>query len=164
MSLENLYNDAPAASYVGKVRTTQEANVGAVQGVNFMDGTRRSKNNQTSDAFQTEFKRNAAGAYVAGGAQPPARDIQAASSNGETPLDSANPSLTRWTSRVGQFAFNGSNRGPDSLINGFYGTPTIFRKDSKGNTIHNYAPLPQSTFGEKDSWAKSRIVAGPTST
>ncbi len=159
MSLKELYDNAAAGTYVGKVRTTQEESATAGAGVNFMDGTRRNKNNNAADEFQTEFTRRGARANVAGGAQPPV--LAPATSNNS---DAGANTNTRWTNKSFKLAFDGAGNGPDSLINGFYKTPTIFRKDNKGNDIHNYSPLADSRFQDRNTFVNDRINAGPTST
>jgi hypothetical protein len=121
-----------------------------------MDGTRRSVGNATEDEFQSEFTRNAPGSYVAGGAQPPA----GLGTNADEPTSG----LTRWKAPAFNLAFNGEGEGPSQLINGFYKTPTIFRKDSRGNDIHNYTPLTDSRFQDKNTSVRNRVNAGPTST
>ena len=155
MSLETLYNEAPTNTYVGRARTRQSAEADTTAGVNFMDGTRRSVGNETSDEFQSEFTRNEAGSYVAGGAQPPA--------GLGTSADEPTSGLTRWKAPAFKLAFNGEGVGPSQLINGFYKTPAIFRKDSRGNDIHNYTPLTDSRFQDKNTSARDKVNAGPTS-
>jgi hypothetical protein len=136
MSLETLYTSAAANTYVGQVRTKQEEAVGAGAGVNFMDGTRRNRNNDQSDEFQTEFTRNTAGTYVAGGAQAPAL-----ASPTQNNTDFGAKTNTRWTNKAAKLAFG--NEGPAQLSKGFYGTPTTFRVSKVGTDvadIHNYVP------------------------
>ncbi len=157
MSLEALYNDAAASTYVGKVRTTQEASADTTSGVNFLDGTRRSRNNDTADEFQKEFTRNEPGSNVAGGAQPPVGLGKSTSV--------VTGGLSRWTNKAIKLAFNASSgEGPASLVKGFYHTPTTFRVKKFGDSsanIHNY--IPTNGYTTANSFARVRAVSGPTS-
>jgi hypothetical protein len=72
-TLAKRYAEASADTYVGKVRTQQSSTAGAGKGVNFLDGQSRaifSVDSSTGapvappdDVFQTEFTRNASGAF-----------------------------------------------------------------------------------------------------
>jgi hypothetical protein len=159
MSLKDMFDNAPVNSYVGKVRDTQYSAAKTPTGVNFMDGTRRSANNNTADEFQTEFKRNEPNAYVNGGGQAPA-------GLGEgTTIETVNTnSLTRWRPRAFKLAFDANNdQGPASLSKGFYHTPK-YRPSFNGTQVHLYTPLANGRFVDKNTWARTRKDAGPTST
>ena len=159
MSLEALYNNADPKTYVGQVKTKQAADVGAVDGINFMDGGRRARNSDQSDVFQREFIRNAEGTYAVGGAQ------------GTVPstTDKTYP-LSRWTPRALELAFNGNNKGPASLSNGFYATTRfrVWRAGQQQANIHNYIPAvnrnQSSTGGYVNQNASARSKALSTST
>jgi hypothetical protein len=141
MSLEAMYNNATANSYVGTIRTRQAADARGAQLVNFMDGTRRNVGNNTADEFQTEFTRNTAGSYVAGG----------------VPKHTGG-SLTRWTDKAYKLAFNGE--GPASLSRGYY--TSQFRTAYNARLIHNYTPDIAKNFGTKNGSARLRITASPS--
>jgi hypothetical protein len=57
MDLKTRYESAAASTYVGKVRTTQEADVGVGRGVDFMDAGAGKGN---PDNMQSNFQRRAA--------------------------------------------------------------------------------------------------------
>lgn len=148
MSLEALYNAAQTGTYVNQVRTKQAADVGSGLGVNFMDGTRRGKNNNNADEYQREFTRNIAGANIIGGAQGTLRN--------------PNESLTRWSTKSFKIAFDAE--GPASLPNGFYNT-TRFRVWKAGQisaNIHNYTPLQNKGFVNINTSAGLRKNGSPS--
>jgi hypothetical protein len=151
MSLENLYKNAAATTYVGSVRTKQAADVGAgTSPVNYFDGETRGYPNNTADVYQTEFKRNAANTYKTGGSQGILR--------------SESTKLTRWTTKAFNLAFD--NQGPASLPHGFYrdnrfrvakvstytGAPT--------RTIHNYTPT--NVYAENGTSAGRKKLSTPS--
>jgi hypothetical protein len=109
--------------------------------VNFLDGQPREN---TQDVFQTEFTRNQAGSYVGSGAQGVVRNPQ--------------QSLTRWTDKSFKLAFDGE--GPTQLNRGYY--IERFRTDSKNNLVHMYTPAIGKSFGDKNTWAKTRIASSPS--
>lgn len=133
-------------------------------GVNFMDGTARSQNNNTEDAFQTEFTRNEPGANVVGGAQ------------GNVPDFNSNKLYinSRWKTKALELAFETTEGGPNSLTRGFWNTPR-FRTSVVGvNTsdIHQYIPTntkniitgnTNAGYINKDTFANLRRNAIPTS-
>lgn len=141
MSLEALYKNAAANSYVGAVRTRQASDARGAQLVNFMDGTARTKGNQKADEFQTEFTRNAPNSYVAGG----------------VPKHTGG-NLTRWTSKAYKLAFDGE--GPASLSRGYY--TSQFRTAYNARLVHNYTPNFANNFGTRNGSARLRITASPS--
>lgn len=154
MSLEALYNQASNDSYVGTVRTRQAESAPTNQTlVNFLDGERRTAGNNEQDAFQTEFTRNAPRSYVAGGAQPPIL-----ANNTTNNSDAGAKTNTRWTNNAFKLAFD--NKGPASLINGFY--TNQFRPEFNGERVHKYTPTLNSKFGDVNVSAKTRIVSSPS--
>lgn len=151
MSLEQLYNDARPGTYVHSARTKQASEAGTRGDfvVNGLDGTRRGPT-KAADEFQTEFKRNEAGAYITGGAQgtvPP--------SNDKTYVNS------RWTSKALKLAFEGRGAGPASLRDGFY-QDNRFRT-YKTQLLHNYTPLPNSGYRDRNTSAQLRVNSNPSS-
>lgn len=174
-SLKELYENASTTTnpYVNSVKTQQEEQVGAGAAESFMDGDVRAKYNGTrilasSDAYQTEFTRNAAAAYKAGGAQAPALANSTALNN-----DAGTKTNTRWTNKAFKFAFDGTNQGPSGLPNGYYRTADIFRKakNSKGtvSNVHNYTPSSVYTaattggYINQNEFARNRYNASGTS-
>jgi hypothetical protein len=154
MSLESLYNSAASNTYVGTVRTRQADLAPTNQTlVNFLDGERRSQGNNELDAFQIEFTRNAPNSYVAGGAQPPIL-----ANNTTRNSDAGAKTNTRWTNNAFKVAFD--NKGPVSLINGFY--TNQFRPEFNGERVHKYTPKLNSKFGDVNTSAKTRIVSSPS--
>lgn len=146
MSLEQLYNNASTNTYVGTVRTRQEASAptNGAPLVNFLDGQPKTRSTQ-ADVFQTEFTRNRAGQFVAGGAQGVQR----------------NPTqeYTRWTEKSFKLAFDGE--GPPTLAQGYY--TNRFRTDTRTNSlVHMYTPATGKSFGEKNTSANARIVSSPS--
>lgn len=149
--------------YVPNDDDTGEARAGA--GVNYLDGTKRSTNNSTTDTFQTEFTRNTPGANVVGGAQ----------GNYPSTYNKTYP-LSRWTSKASEFAFELSTGGPNSFSStgGFWNT-TKFRIKKVGlvdKELHNYIPtenydtITGTTAGgyiNKFDWARTRKNASGTS-
>ena len=149
MSLADLYNNAATGTYVGQVKTKQAADVGATDGVNFMDGARR--RNPEPDQFQTEFKRNAEGTYAIGGAQ-----------GSISPSNDKSYVLSRWTQRALKLPFE--QDGPASLDKGYYTSKFRTATTPQGSMlIHNYTPLQNSSFKEKNTSAAARINSSPTS-
>ncbi len=152
MSLEALYNQAAANTYVGTVRAKQAADAPTNQTlVNFLDGQAKGRYRAgaalTPDTFQTEFTRNAPGTYLSAGAQGIARNP------GE--------SLTRWTNKSFSIAFD--NDGPSQLKNGFYTNQFRTAVGPRGAvTVHNYTPNNGKKFGDKYNSAKARIASSPS--
>lgn len=142
MSLESLYNNAAPNTYAGTVRTRQAASAptNGAPLVNFLDGKRRTAS-PADDQFQTEFTRNAPGAYVAGG----------------VPKHTGG-NLTRWTDSAFKLAFDGS--GPPSLDRGYY--TSQFRTSYNGKIVHNYTPNRSEQFGAVNKSAELRINASPS--
>lgn len=142
MTLEERYNQAAASTYVGKVRTMQAADAGAIDGVNFMNGEGFVGKPPAPDQVQTEFKRNAAGDYRYG-----AGDKNPASTN-----DGTYP-LSRWLSK-------GLEKGATYLTNVRFNTVKDVRN---GNTkLQNYDwRNAGNSFAGKLTTAKNRIDGGP---
>lgn len=152
MSLVDLYNNARDDSYAGKVRNTQESQVGAVYGVNFLDGGRKPKFNPTSapsaDVFQREFIRKPAGFGAIGGAQ------------GDYPTENQKRYLSStWTAKALKLPFE--REGPPSLSQGFY--IDRFRRDNKNNTVHIYNPIGANGYKNLNSSASAKVNLPPTS-
>ena len=142
MSLVDLYNSAANGTYVGEVKAKQATDVGAKDGVNFMDGTRR--RNPEPDEFQTEFKRNAEGTYAIGGAQGTV-----------SPTNNKTYELSRWTQKSLKLAFE--NEGPASLSNGYYNSRFRTAVTAKGaQLVHNYTPINNNGYINKNSSAGLR--------
>jgi hypothetical protein len=156
MSLEQKYLTAENGTYVASVRDKQApfTTTGRPNSdfglVNYMDGTRR--RTRADDEFQTEFKRNEAGAYVVGGAQGVLR--------------SQEQMLTRWTDRALKLAFETKGNGPVSLINGYYNSERFrVATGPKGSvSVHNYAPLQNKKFVDTNNSAKAKINGNPALT
>lgn len=151
MSLEELYNGAQAGTYVHSARTKQAAEAGGRGDflVNNLDGTRRGSS-PAEDQFQTEFKRNEAGAYTTGGAQgtvPPTNDKSYTNS--------------RWTTRATKLAFEGRGQGPASLRDGFFQDNRFRTYNSQ--TIHNYTPLAEGGYRNQNQSASLRVNSTPSS-
>jgi hypothetical protein len=126
MTLEERYNQAAETTYVGKVRAQQAADAGARGGVNFMDGDGRGSWSQGQtpavDQVQTEFSRNAAGAYRYGGA-------------GKVPASTNDKTypLSRWLSR-------GVTKGDTYFTNTrFINIGDV--RNAPGTRVHKYSPL-----------------------
>ena len=149
MSLVDLYNQAANGTYVGEVKAKQATDVGAKDGVNFMDGTRR--RNPEPDEFQTEFKRNAEGTYAIGGAQGTV-----------SPTNNKTYELSRWTPKSLKLAFE--QDGPASLDKGFYNNRFRTATTAKGTQlVHNYTPLNNGGYINKNSFALARFNSQATS-
>jgi hypothetical protein len=153
MSLEQLYNDAQSGTYVGKVKSTQVSDVGAGPADSSFDGGRKTTRTiASSDVFQKEFTRNAAGAYVVGGAQgtvPPSND--------------KTYQYSRWTGEALKLPFEG--KGPASLDKGFYDN-NRFRTATtpKGpTTVHNYTPNDGKGYVDTNASARARYNSTSTS-
>ena len=151
MSLEALYNQAAANTYVGTVRTRQASDAPANQTlVNFLDGQPKARtNSQVPDEFQTEFTRNEANSYVSAGAQGVARN--------------PTQTFTRWTDKSFKLAFD--NEGPSQLKNGFYTNqfrPVYTGIDGSQKQVHMYTPNSGKKFGDKNDSARARIASSPS--
>lgn len=144
MSLEDMYKNAAPDSYVGTARERQSSTATGAQLVNFLDGQKRGVTVR-DDEFQTEFTRNEAGSYVAGGSQGVQRSID--------------ENLTRWTDKAFKLAFDGE--GPPTLIEGYYNN-SRFRVDSGNRQVHMYAPSAGRRFADVNESAKSRVAASPS--
>jgi hypothetical protein len=150
MSLKDMYDNALSNTYVGMVRTRQEASAPTNQTlVNFLDGQPRGTYSQGAtppqDQIQTGFARNSAGSYILGGAQGIVRS----------------ENLTRWKDKALDIAFG--KTGPTQLENGFY--TNQFRLDNAGNQVHMYTPPAsgrRNTFVDKNEWARDRKNSSPS--
>lgn len=146
MSLEALYNQAKADTYVGSTKTRPA--------VNFLDGQPKTRSNtKLADQFQKEFTRNDDNngrRYISGGAQGVVRG--------------ADERLTRWTDKSFELAFGGE--GPATLSTGYF--TNKFRTavgPSGAQTVHKYAPdntRYAKTYKMDNSSAASRINASPS--
>lgn len=141
MNLEERYNTASPATYVGKVRTTQ-ADGTTGDGVNFFDGRPRGLT-PAPDEVQKEFTKNTAGdfRYDAGGKVP------------------GKYTLSRWLPV-------GVNKGDTYFTNNAF-TQIANVRNGPGTIVHKFSP--SATFDESSvlsSFAKNRInsigPAGPT--
>ena len=150
MSLEELYNSADTTTYVGRVRTTQASDANVINGVNFLDGTKRGRA-AVADQFQTEFTRNEPGAYVVGGAQ------------GSVPTtNNKTYAMSRWTQKSLKLAFE--QDGPASLDKGYYTNRFRTATSKAGDVlVHNYTPLNGKGFKDVNVAARNRINSAPTS-
>lgn len=148
MTLEERYNAAGATTYVGRVKSLQAAEVGARDGVNFMDGTGRGQGNNAPDEYQTEFKRNAEGDFRYGG-------------GGKVPGNTDNKySLSRWLPKALDKAF-----GPGGyFLNNRY--TTINDVKNSQAKIHKFAPITGKDFTSVlQEMSKGRVLgssAGPS--
>lgn len=149
MSLEALYNQAAANTYVGTVRARQAADASTNQTlVNFLDGQSKGRAN-VADQFQTEFTRNAPNSYVSAGAQGIVRN--------------PNQTYTRWTDKSFKLAFGGD--GPTHLRNGFYTNqfrPAYTGIDGVLKQVHTYTPNTGRRFRDMNESARTRIDASPS--
>lgn len=134
MTLEERYNAAGTNTYVGRVKTSQAADAGAIDGVNFMNGEGFTGKPPANDQVQTEFKRNAAGAFKYGG-------------GGKVP---GTYSLSRWLQP-------GLEKGDKYLANTKFTT-------SRGTLIQKYNWLKESdTFVGKLKEPSKNVVKGSAS-
>jgi hypothetical protein len=156
MNLEERYKAAGENTYVGRVRARQAADAGAGPGVNFLDGDKRSPGSDAApDAFQAEFTRNSAGAYLYGGAglEP------AATNDGSYPL-------SRWLEKSLKIAFDGV--GPSRLPSGYWRNTrftTVNDVKNSGTEIHNYAPVSGKKFEEAailSELSKGKLTGAPS--
>lgn len=101
MTLEERYNAAGNESYVGRVKSFQAADAGAIDGVNFLDGKKRTKT-LAPDEYQTEIKRNAEKSFL----------YDAPGKNGKVPGSDADETgvkgLSNWTTSALDFSFKKS--------------------------------------------------------
>lgn len=161
MGLKELYEGGdPKYPYVNTVRTRQAADAGAINGVNFMDGTPRTQGNNAPDEYQDEFKRNEQGSFRYGG-------------NSKVPGSQPDTSylLSRWLEKSLKIAFDGE--GPTTQPAGYWQNNrfTTLNDPRNGSAkVHNYAPKVGKTFYEDASlsqFAKNRAdpkatIYGPT--
>lgn len=134
MTLEERYNAASVNTYVGRVKALQAADAGAIDGVNFMNGEGFTGKPPANDQVQTEFKRNAEGAFKYGG-------------GGKVP---GSYNLSRWLPK-------GLNKGDTYLTNTKFTT-------SRGTLIQKYNWLKESdTFIGKLKNTTQAVVKGSAS-
>lgn len=148
MTLEERYNAAAGNTYVGRVKSLQAADVGPKNGVNFMDGTGRAKNNTAPDEYQTEFKRNAEGDFKYGG-------------GGKVPGNTDNKySLSRWLPKALDKAFGAGGY----FLNNRYTTLNDVKNSQV--KIHKFAPITGRDFTTiLPSLSKGRVIgssSGPS--
>lgn len=151
MNLEQRYLNADPATTAGKVRTLQEETVGANTGVNFLDGDGVAPKAVPPNTYQTEFKRNVAGAFR----------YSAAGQNGQRPgtdttedIESTGPNkgLTRWTTTALKKAFLGGN---SSLLTKY--------RTFKGKNYHDYSPLIGQDFTTRlPDLTKAKVIGSPS--
>ena len=110
MTLEQRYNDAAANTYVGRVRTRQAAGSTETNGVDFMDGQPK-LSTSPEDAYQTEFKRNPAGAFKYGA---PGQNNLLPGTDASTEATGAPIGLSRWTANALNIAFSAASTGLQS--------------------------------------------------
>jgi hypothetical protein len=163
MNLEERYKRAADNTYVGKVRA-QQANItgnGAdgpatyTTGVNFLDGQGRTRA-AADDTFQTEFKRNAPGAFKYGAPG------QNNSTPGSSVLETGAGGLTRWLSKALNISF-GTGTHPSFGNANLYTKFKAFRGTSRWaeqTSFHRYAPITDQKFQNLDTWANTRITQG----
>lgn len=137
MTLEERYNAAGTDTYVGRVKSFQAADAGAIDGVNFMNGEGFTGTPPAPDQVQTEFKRNAEGDFKYGGGGKVAGAY----------------SLSRWLPK-------GINKGDTYLTNTKFNTVSDVRNASK--RIQNYDWLSDANkFTGKSTTAKNRVDGSP---
>jgi hypothetical protein len=142
MGLVELYNEAGADTYVGRVREQQSSDAGAGRGVNFFDGSGRDAwspgGTPAPDEFQDEFKRNDAGDFrYAGGSKNPGSG------------DGGDYVLSRWLAKSLKIAFGGE--GPRTLTDGYWNNnrfTTVNDTRNSGTELHRFAPVAGRTFEE----------------
>lgn len=150
MTLEERYNAASANTYVGRVRSLQAAEVGAKDGVNFLDGDARNiwspGSTAAPDQVQTEFKRNAEGAFRYGG-------------GGKVPGSPDNTySLSRWLKK-------GVEKGDTYLVNNRFTTVSDTRNASTLLQRYNWLNEGKTFAGKLPDLAKGRVngaASGPS--
>jgi hypothetical protein len=154
MGLKELYESGDARfPYVNTVVAQQEETAGARPGVNFFDGTPRTRT-LAPDQFQDEFQRNAAGAFKYGasgrGGKVPGQDVSTDGLGG----------LSRWTGNALNIAFNDASSAPSlaSIYNRYKG----FKQGATWNaapSFHRWRP--DSDFKESltdDQLTKTRVT------
>jgi hypothetical protein len=119
-------------------------------GVNFMDGQARGPwtNGSTAvaDVWQKGFVTND-------------KVIKPAANNDKSYQDS------KWIQDKEELAFSG--KGPPQINTGYHGNPRYTILDdvkNKSLVLHNYTPIKNKGFADIDTWGKTRVAAGPTST
>jgi len=138
MDLKTRYENAAASTYVGKVRTMQAADAGAINGVNFMNGEGFVGTPPAPDQVQTEFKRGAEGDFKYGGGSK----VPAATNNKSYPL-------SRWLAK-------GIDKGDTYLTNTRFNTLSDVRNSSKKIQEYDWRAAGNS-FAGKSTSAKTRI-------
>ena len=154
MTLEERYNNAAPTTTAGRVRDTQEAGVGAVKGVNFMDGSVRSN---TTDSLQSNFERRASD------------DTTVVQSAATTTYDAGErKGLSRWFGRALNYAFIDPKAPGNYLQNSAHTTFKSFRVGTKDawsdnpGYFHRYTPTVTGKFAVSDTLsADAKIRATP---
>lgn len=144
MTLEERYNAAGNDTYVGRVKSFQAADAGAIDGVNFMDGDGRGAwspgKTPATDAVQTEFKRGAEGDFRYGGGGKVAGVY----------------ALSRWLPK-------GTDKGDTYYTNNRFTTIKDVR--NADTVVHKYSPLAGKTFevaGNLSELAKGKFTGSPS--
>lgn len=125
MTLEERYNTAAANTYAYRVRTTQAADVGSTNGVDFMDAGARTRT--TGDTFQSNFKRRTENdkTFVQGG------------ENTNNYNQSEIKGLSRWYGRALNYAFTDPRAPGNSIQNSVWTTYKSVRPDTKDSWTDN---------------------------
>lgn len=164
MGLKELYEGANNGQfpYVNTVKTNQAADVGAVAGVNFLDGLPRTRSTTAVDQMQTEFSRNAEGALKYG----------ASGRNALTPGASDDVTgtggLSRWTTSALNIAFDDASTSPS--LSSIYNRRKGFKSSSPVNwsghtNFHQWTPKTGKSFIENLTDAdksKTRVTGAPS--
>jgi len=127
-----------------------EINKAPGKGVNFMDGQARGPWNYDSSEVDDVWQK---------GFVPNSGPIDPATTNTK-----AYP-LSRWVKGKEELAFSG--KGPPGLTGGYHRNTrytTLNDIKNKDILLHNYTPRDKEGFADVDTWGKTRVTAGPTST
>ena len=155
MTLEERYNNAAPTTTAGRVRTTQEAGVGAVKGVNFMDGSVRSN---ATDSLQSNFERRASDdkTVVQGGTETATYDA------------GDRKGLSRWFGRALNYAFTDPKAAGNYLQDSVYTTFKSFRTGTRdawsdnAGYFHRYTPSATGKFAVSSTLsADAKVRATP---
>lgn len=133
MTLEERYNAAAATTYVGRVKATQEASVGAGRGVDFMDAGAPKGN--AADSMQSNFQRRASDDTVVTQGGDATNTYTASELKGSS----------RWYGRALNYAFTDPSSATTGLVSSQWNLYKGFRTSTRDGwrdnaTFHRWKP------------------------
>lgn len=154
MTLEERYNAATEATYVGRVKATQEASVGVGRGVDFMDAGAAKAMITAPDTMQANFQRRASNDTTV----TPVGDTTNTYTAGEL------KGTSRWYGRALNYAFSNPSSTSTGLVYSQWNLYKNFRTDTRdtwrdNTTFHRWTPTTKFNLNDKlSALAKTRAT------